>query len=71
MGELLRRVTAYGSAAIGIVMLAMALGLSGRWPAAGSPRQVIFIGWVVTLVLTVHLANHITRALRQQRRRGQ
>jgi signal transduction histidine kinase len=66
---LLRRVTAYGSAATGIAMLAMALVWSGRWPEPGSQRQIILAGWVVTLILTVHLANHITRALRQQRRR--
>lgn len=66
---LLPRATAYACAAIGILMLAMALKLSERWPEAGSARQIIFAGWVMTLVLTVHLANHITRALRKQRRR--
>jgi len=66
---LLPRATAYACAAIGIVMLAMTLKLSGRWPEPGSERQIIFAGWVMTLVLTVHLANHITRALRKQRRK--
>lgn len=66
---LLPRATAYGCAAVGILMLAMGLELSGRWPTAGSDRQIIFAGWIMTLVLTVHLANHITRALRRQRRR--
>jgi signal transduction histidine kinase len=66
---LLPRATAYACAVVGIVMLATGLLLSGRWPAAGSERQIVFLGWVMTLVLTVHLANHITRALRRQRRR--
>ncbi len=65
---LLPRALAYGSAALVITMYLSALALNGTIPTAREDRLIIF-GRIVALLTTIHLANHITRGLSQQRRR--
>ena len=65
---LMPRVLAYAGAGAAIVMVALGLRLSGQWPMDRTGMLVLG-GWVITLLFTVFLANHITRALRRQRRR--
>jgi signal transduction histidine kinase len=66
---LLPRHIAYASAAIAILLFTGGLWLSGDLPRHGTGEPLLLTGWILTLVLTVHLANHITLALREQRRR--
>lgn len=65
---LMPRVMAYAAALAAITMMALGLHLGGYWP---TPREhlPLLAGWVITLLLTVFLANHITQAFRRQRRR--
>ena len=65
---LLPRFMAYGGATVAILMLIGGLWLVGRWPPTTEHLPVLG-GWVVTLLMTVHLSNRITRGLRHQRRR--
>lgn len=65
---LMPRVMAYAAAAAAIGMLALGLQLGGQWPAQREQLPLLG-GWIVTLLLTVFLANHITQAFRRQRRR--
>lgn len=65
---LLPRLTAYGAATAAVLMLALSLWWSGR-PPHSVDDALVLVGWAVTLLLTVYLANHIVRALRDQRRR--
>ena len=65
---LMPRVMAYAAATAAIAMMALGLHWGGHWPA---PREQLPLlgGWVITLLLTVFLANHITQAFRRQRQR--
>jgi C4-dicarboxylate-specific signal transduction histidine kinase len=65
---LLPRAMAYGSAGAAIAIYLLALKLTGSWPVEQSD-QAITVVRIVTLLATVHLANHITRGMRRQRRR--
>ncbi len=65
---LLRRRTAYAAASAAIIMLCAGLELSGQWPHERDDI-LIFAGALLTLLLTVFLANRITMGMRRQRRR--
>ena len=65
---LLSRVTAYAVAAMATAMLAAGLQLDDQWPVAIQSRLVL-AGWVVTLLLTIYLANHITSRMRRHQRK--
>jgi signal transduction histidine kinase len=65
---LLPRVMAYAGAVAAIALVVIGLRLSAQWPE-DRPQLLLLYGWIVTLLLTVHLSNRITRALRRQRRR--
>ncbi|MEX0777347.1 MAG: ATP-binding protein [Phycisphaeraceae bacterium] len=70
---LLPRLMAFAGAVLAIGLVLLTLVVSGRLPgvdAALRPR-LIFAGWGLTLLLTVYLANHVTRHLRRHRRRLQ
>jgi len=67
---LMPRRLAYACGVAGILLVLGALRLTHQWPAAREPVLVLW-GWMVTLLFTVFLANHITRTLRRQRRRLQ
>ncbi|MDD4889898.1 MAG: histidine kinase dimerization/phospho-acceptor domain-containing protein, partial [Phycisphaerae bacterium] len=64
---LLPRAAAYASAAAAVVMLTSAMAATGRLPERLGERMILS-GWVIALLLTVYLANHITQHLRRQRR---
>lgn len=65
---LLQRYVAYASATVAMLMLSGGLFLSAQWPSLTSTRLVL-LGWVLTLLFTVYLSNHITRNVRRQARR--
>jgi signal transduction histidine kinase len=65
---LLPRAMAYGSAISVITIYLVGLKLANRWPSERGD-QLLTAARIVTLLVTVHLANHITRSLRKQRRR--
>ncbi len=65
---LLPQAMAFGGAALAAVMMSGGLLVTRRWPETRGD-QLLLLGWIVTLLLTVYLANHITRRLRRQRRR--
>lgn len=65
---LLPRLMAYGSASVAMLMFAGALWVVGQWPVERD-QNVGLLAWVVMLLITVWLANGITRNLRRQRRR--
>lgn len=56
------RTRAYLTAALTIATLAAGLWYTGQWPS--TPRDSLAgIGWGITLIVTVYLANRITRAM--------
>lgn len=59
---------AYGGAAVAILMLVGGLWASNQLPESGKPALVL-CGWIITLLLTVYLANEITRNIQRQWRR--
>ena len=67
---LLPREMAFAVAAVAIGMVVAGLAIAGQVPsgAAGMARVV---GWALALLATVYVAGHITRDLRDQRRRLQ
>lgn len=65
---LLPRAMAYAAAMAAIAMNLLTLRLAGQWPE-GRDDLVLLAGRIVALLATVHLANHLTRSLRRQRRR--
>ncbi|WP_428939552.1 sensor histidine kinase [Fontivita pretiosa] len=65
---LLPRAMAYAGAAAVIIMYCAALWATRSWPAERNDR-LMFAARILTLLATVHLANHITRSLRSHRRR--
>ena len=65
---LMPRVMAYAAAAAAIAMMGLGMHLDGNWPAQREQLPLLG-GWVITLLLTVFLANHITQAFRRQRQR--
>jgi signal transduction histidine kinase len=65
---LLPAVVAYGSAAVAMGMLSAGLALKSGWPRT-QDAQLMLGGWCLTLLLTVYLANQVTRSLRRQRLR--
>lgn len=65
---LLPPLLAYGGAAAAVLLMAAGLTLTRQWPA--DPQvQLVAIGWVLTLLLTVYLTSRITRILRGHQRR--
>ncbi len=66
---LLPRAMAYASAGGAMVLLGSGLSVSGQWTNLAREQRMAFAGWALMLLLTVYLANHITRNLRRQRRR--
>jgi signal transduction histidine kinase len=65
---LLPRVMAYSGALVAVTMVVGGVWLTEQWPATLNER-LILVGWILTLLFTVHLTNNITRNLRAQRRR--
>jgi signal transduction histidine kinase len=65
---LLPRRWAYGAAFGSIALLLAGLALSDQWPQ-GHADLLLLAGFVLTLLMTVALTNHITRDQRRQRRR--
>jgi len=65
---LLPRLMAYGSAAAAALMLVTTLWFTSDHPVTRQDKLAL-ITWCCTLLLTVFLANRITRSLRRQRRR--
>jgi signal transduction histidine kinase len=65
---LLPRGMAYAAAAVAISMLSATLAFAGQWPKE-LDHFLSLAGWAVMLLMTVHLANRMTRSLRRQRRR--
>jgi len=65
---LLPRTMAYAGAAAALAMLGAGLRITGQWPT-NHQEYLAWSGAVLTLILTVYLANHITGGLRRQRRR--
>jgi signal transduction histidine kinase len=65
---MLPRAMAFAGAAVAIAMVGGALAWAGLWPSTFEGRLAL-LGWVLTLVLTVWVANVITLDLRRQRRR--
>ena len=65
---LLPRRMAYAGALAAICMLAGGLWLTDQFPTT-RPGQLLLAGRALTLLLTVYLANHMTRDLRRQQRR--
>jgi len=65
---LLSQRKAFASAAAALIILAVGLFVAGQWPET-LPDRLSLLGLCTTLLLTVYLANHITRGLRRQRRR--
>lgn len=61
---LLPRPMAYAAAALAIALLVSALVLTDLLPQSHNQR-LILLGWGLTLLLTVYLANHITENLRR------
>ncbi len=60
---LLTPLSAYCGAAVAVLTLFTGLRLTDQWPSE-SHTMVLALGWILTLLLTVFLANHITDALR-------
>ena len=65
---LLPRAMAFAVCGTAVGKLQVALALTGQWPT-DAKSQVIGVGWGLTLLATVYLANRITRSLRDQERR--
>lgn len=65
---LLPRQMAYAGASVAMVLLTAGLWATDQWPI-GQQEQAVMLGWMLTLLITVWLANRITRNLRRQRRR--
>jgi C4-dicarboxylate-specific signal transduction histidine kinase len=65
---LLPRRMAYAAALAAIVMLVCGLWITNQFPT-NRPGQLLLAGRVLTLLLTVYLANHMTSDLRRQQRR--
>jgi signal transduction histidine kinase len=53
---------AYATAVSAILMLGAGLWMSGRWPRSEA-EQAIGLGWIGTVLVTMFLADRITRAL--------
>jgi signal transduction histidine kinase len=70
---LLPQAMAFGGAAVAVAMLGGGLVLTGQFPQSSDPlaidHRLILAGWVLTLLLTVYVANVITLDLRHHRRR--
>lgn len=69
---LLPRHTAYGGAAISVIMVTTCLWFSGQIPPTEGVEmypRLVMAGWILTLALTVYLANSIMRSLRRHRTR--
>jgi two-component system sensor kinase FixL len=60
---LLPQATAYVAMVAAAIMVALGLALTGQWPA---DRGTVLMGlaWVLALMLTIYLTNHITSGLR-------
>lgn len=58
----LSRMQAYAAAVFAIVLLAIALGLTGEWPRSDVGRLAA-VAWVLTLLFSVHLVNIVTQGL--------
>lgn len=65
---LLPRAMAFAVCGTAIALLQGALALTGQWPR-DAKSQLIGVGWGLTLLATVYLANRITRSLHAQERR--
>jgi signal transduction histidine kinase len=63
----LSRSQAYAGALLAIVMFTVSLAVGGRWPETGLERMTA-IGWVLTLFVSVHLVNRVTRGLFKRER---
>jgi signal transduction histidine kinase len=64
---LLPRQLSFGAALAAVVLLCAGLWLKEGLPG-GSSERLVLLGWSLTLLLTVYLANHITMGLRRHRR---
>jgi two-component system sensor kinase FixL len=62
---LLPRLTSYITATAAMAAVVAGLWLTDQWPH-DRLAVLITLGWMLTLLLTVYLANHITRGLRRR-----
>ena len=60
---LLQPLSSYVGATVAVLMVFAGLGLTGQWPD-DQKAVVLALGWILTLLLTVFVANHITGVLR-------
>lgn len=67
---LLPRRMAFAVAATAIAMVQTGLALTNRWPG-DRDTSIVAVGWGLSLLATVYLANRITRSLRENQRRMQ
>jgi len=62
---LLSPLSAFGAAAAAVAMVSAGLLTAGLWPTERA-ELLIALGGMATLLLTVHLTNHITQSLRRR-----
>ncbi|MHC4142672.1 MAG: hypothetical protein ACYSUF_12660, partial [Planctomycetota bacterium] len=60
---LLQPKAAYAAAAVAMVMVFGGLWLTDQWPADRN-ETLMALGWMLTLLLTIYLTNHISHGLR-------
>jgi two-component system sensor kinase FixL len=60
---LLQPRAAYAAAAVAMVMVFAGLWLTDQWPADRT-ETLMAMGWMLTLLLTIYLTNHISHGLR-------
>jgi len=62
---LLSPLSAFGAAGVAAAMVSVGLLMAGRWPTERA-ELLIGLGGMATILLTVHLTNHITQSLRRR-----
>lgn len=62
---LLSPMNAYLCAGAAILFVGLGFVFSDQWPSERSDK-LLALGWMLTLLLTVYLANHITQSLKRQ-----
>lgn len=65
---MLPRTMPYGVAALAIALMAAGAWLTDQWPE-GRHEALVSIGWLLTLLLTVFVTNHVTAGLRERDQR--
>ena len=62
---LLPRAMSFGVAAVAIALMAIGAWCTDQWPV-GREETLLSAGWIVTLLLTVFVTNHVTSGLRER-----